>query len=199
VALVHELKPAGADQWEKLGSRLCARARELGQSWTFRTGPSCRRRFNKLIPKHKPTGSTVIPKIVQDALKARDALNEHLFTRAVVEYIEEDMVIERVQEELEMEAGRPLKEELLLTPPAKRSKPNVSTIFKEAVESIKESERESQERQLLIFKDIVQGSSESMKAMQSTTEKLLQAVVPPAPQKQVRRQDSCQETKAPLP
>ena len=135
---LRELKLAGVDQWEELGLHLCVRKRKLGQSWPFRTG------------------STVIPKIVQDALKARDALNEHLFTRAVVEYIEEDMVIERVQEELEMEAGRPLKEELLLTPPAKRSKPNVSTIFNEAVESIKESERESQQRQLLLSKDTVQ-------------------------------------------
>jgi len=43
-----------------------------------------------------------------------------------------------------------------MTRPAKRSKPNVSTIFNEAVESIKESERESQQRQLLLSKDTVQ-------------------------------------------
>ena len=59
--------------------------------------------------------------------------------------------------------------------PTKRSKPDVSTVFQKAVESNKESERESQERQLLIFKDIVQSFSESMKAMQATTVELLQA------------------------
>ena len=31
VALVYELKLAGADQWEKLGLHLCARERDLGQ------------------------------------------------------------------------------------------------------------------------------------------------------------------------
>jgi hypothetical protein len=102
------------------------------------------------------------------------------------------MVIEGVQEELEVEAGPPVKPELLVTPPTKRSKPNVTTIFKEA-------ERENQEKHLLMFKDIVQSFSESMEAMQATTEKLLEAVVPPAPQQQVRCQASCQETKAPLP
>jgi len=132
VALVHERKPAGAEQWEKLGLHFCARARELGQSWPFRTG------------------STVIPKIVQDAL------NEHLFTGAVVDNIEEDMVIEDMQEQLELEAGPFLKQELLVTPPTKRSKPTVSAIFKEVVESMKESESESHERQLLIVQDIVQ-------------------------------------------
>ena len=130
MALVDELKPAGADQWERLGLHLCARGRELGQSWPFRTGPSCRSRFDKLISKQKPTGSTVIPKIVQDALKGRDALNQHLLTGAVVDNIEQDMVIEGVQDELELEAGPPLKQELLVTPPTKRSKPNVSAIFK---------------------------------------------------------------------
>jgi hypothetical protein len=40
--------------------------------------------------------STVIPKIFQDAL------NEHLFTVAVADHIEEDMAIEGVQEELEL-------------------------------------------------------------------------------------------------
>jgi hypothetical protein len=75
------------------------------------------------------------------------------------------MVIEGVQEELRLEAGNPLKQEFLVTPPFQRSRPDVSTFFKEAVESIKESERESPERQLLIFKDIVQSFSESMKAM----------------------------------
>ena len=35
VALVHELKPAGADQWEKLGLELCAREKELCQSLPF--------------------------------------------------------------------------------------------------------------------------------------------------------------------
>ena len=86
VALVHELKPAGADQWEKSGLHLCVRGRGLGQSWPFRTGPSCLSRFKKRIPKQKPTVSTVISKIV------RDALNEHVFTEAVVDNIEEDMV-----------------------------------------------------------------------------------------------------------
>jgi hypothetical protein len=50
----------------------------------FRTGLFCLRRFEKLIPKQKPTGSTVIPKIFQEAL------NEHLFTGAVLDNIEED-------------------------------------------------------------------------------------------------------------
>jgi hypothetical protein len=84
---VHRLKPAGAEQWEKLGLNLCARESELGQSWPFRTGPSCLSRFKKRIPKQKPTVSTVIPKIIQEAL------NEHLFTGAVIDNIEEDMVI----------------------------------------------------------------------------------------------------------
>ena len=53
-------------------------------------------------------------------------------------------------ERLEVEAGLPLKQELLVTP-STTFKPNLSTIFKEAVESIKESECESQERELLIF------------------------------------------------
>ena len=69
-----------------------ARGWELGQSWPFRTGPSCCCRFDKLVPKQKLTGSTFIPKIVQDAFKASDTLNEHLFTGAVVDNIEEDMV-----------------------------------------------------------------------------------------------------------
>ena len=103
MALVHELKPAGAHQWEKLGLHFCAWGRELAQSWPFRTGPSCHSRFDKLIPKQKPTGSTVIPKIVQDNLKESDALNKNLFTGAVVDNIEENMVIEGVQEELKLE------------------------------------------------------------------------------------------------
>ena len=176
VALVHELKPAGADEREKLGLDLCARGREPGQSWPFSTGPSCYSRFDKLIPKQKQTRFTVILKIVQDAL------NKHLFTGSVVDNIHKEMVIEGVQEEWELEAGSHLKQELLVTPPSKKSKRNVSTIFKEGVEWIRKSERESQERQLLIFKDIVQSFSESMKPMQGTTERLLQAVVPPAPQ-----------------
>jgi hypothetical protein len=73
----------------------------------------------------------------------------YLFTGAV-DRIEGGMVIEGVHEELELEAGPPFKQELLVTPPTKRSKPNISTIFKEAVDSIKESERKSQERQLLM-------------------------------------------------
>jgi hypothetical protein len=76
----------------------------------FFTGMSCR--FDNLIPKKKPTVSTVVSEIVQDAL------NEHFL----------------VQEELELETGPPLKQELLVTPPTKRSKPNISSIFKEAVE-----------------------------------------------------------------
>jgi len=83
VALMHELKPAGADQWEKSGLHLCVRGRGLGQSWPFRTGPSCRSRLDKLIPKQKPAGSTVIPNTVQCDLK------EHLFTGAVGDNIEE--------------------------------------------------------------------------------------------------------------
>jgi hypothetical protein len=35
-----------------------------------------------------------------------------------------------VQEELELEAGHPIKQVLLVTSPTKRSKPNVSTILK---------------------------------------------------------------------
>jgi hypothetical protein len=62
------------------------------------------------------------------------------------------MVIEGVQEELELEAGSSLKQELIVTPPTKKSKPNVSTILKEAADLTKESEREIQERKLLIFK-----------------------------------------------
>jgi hypothetical protein len=42
-----------------------------------------------------------------------------------------------VQEELELEAGSRLKQELLVTPPSKRSKPNVSTIFKDAFSDIR--------------------------------------------------------------
>ena len=84
VALVHELKPAGAEQWEKFGLQPCSRVREICQSWGFSTDPSCRCRFDNLIPKQKPAGSTVIPKILQDAL------NEHLFTGAVVDNVEED-------------------------------------------------------------------------------------------------------------
>ena len=60
--------------------------------------------LDKLIPNQKPTGSIVIPKIFQDNLKARDALNKNLFTGAVVDDIEEDMVIEGLQEKLELEA-----------------------------------------------------------------------------------------------
>jgi len=109
-----------------------------------------------------------------------------------------NMVIDGVQEELGLEAGAPLKQELLVTPPAKRSKANVSSVFKESVESIKESERESQERYLLIFKDIAQSFSESVKAMQATTENLLQGVVPPAPHQQFRmnRIDLSESTKS---
>ena len=70
------------------------------------------------------------------------------------------MVIEGVQEELELEAGSPLKQAMLVASPTKRSKPNVSTIFKEAGESFKQCERGS-----LIFKDIVLNFSESMKAI----------------------------------
>ena len=102
MALVHELNPAGAEQW------VCAfvpRGKELGQSWPFRIGPSCRSLFNELIPKQKPTGPTVIPKIVQDAFKACDALKEPLSTGIVPDNIEEDMITEGVQEELELEAG----------------------------------------------------------------------------------------------
>jgi hypothetical protein len=61
VVLMHELKPAGADQLEKLGLHLCARGKELGPSWPFRTDPSCCSRFDKLISKQKPTESTEIP------------------------------------------------------------------------------------------------------------------------------------------
>jgi hypothetical protein len=82
---LRELKLAGVDQWEELGLHLCVRKRKLGQSWPFRTGPSCRGHIDKLIPKQTPTGSTVIPKIFQDALS---------FTGAVVENIEKDIVIE---------------------------------------------------------------------------------------------------------
>ena len=56
------------------------------------------------------------------------------------------MVIEGVREMLEVEAGPTLKQELLMTSPNKRPNSNVSTTFKEAVESIKESERGSQYR-----------------------------------------------------
>jgi hypothetical protein len=98
VALVHELNPAGTDHWEKLGLQLCARGRLLGQYWPFHIVPCFRRRFDKLTPKQKPTGSTVIPKIVEDAL------NKHLFTGGVVDNIEEGMVIKGVQEELKLEA-----------------------------------------------------------------------------------------------
>ena len=119
MALVQELEPARTDQWAKLGPRLCARGRELGQSWTFRTG-----------------------------------LNEHLFTGAVVDSIEKDMVIEGLQEELKLEVGPPLEQELLVSPLTKTPKPNVISFFKNAVMSIKESERESQERQLLIFRKL---------------------------------------------
>jgi len=56
------------------------------------------------------------------------------------------MVIEGVREMLEVEAGPTLKQELLMTSPNKRPNSNVSTTFKEAVESIKESERGSQDR-----------------------------------------------------
>ena len=83
-------------------------------------------RFDKLIPKQKHTGSTAIPQIVQNDR------NNHFCTEAVIDNVE-DMVIEGVKEELQLEAGRPLKQELLVTPPTKRSKPNVSTIFKNAV------------------------------------------------------------------
>jgi len=121
VALVHELNPAGAEQWV---FALMPRGKELGQSWPFRIGPSCRSLCNKLILKQKPTGSTVIPKIVQDPL------NEHLFTGAVVDNIEEEMAIEGMQEELELEAGPPLKPAMLVAPPTKRSQPNVSTIYR---------------------------------------------------------------------
>ena len=48
--------------------------------------------------------------------------NELLFTGAVVDNIQENIVIEGVQEELELEDGPPLKQELLVTPPTKRSK-----------------------------------------------------------------------------
>ena len=65
----------------EIGSTPLCPGRELGQSWPFRTV------------------STAIPKIVQDAL------NEHLFTGAVVHNIEENMITEGVQEELELEAG----------------------------------------------------------------------------------------------
>ena len=95
MALVHELNPAGAEQWV---FALMPRGKELGQSWPFRIGPSCRSLCNKLILKQKPTGSTVIPKIVEDAL------NKHLFTGGVVDNIEEGMVIKGVQEELKLEA-----------------------------------------------------------------------------------------------
>jgi len=53
MALVRKLKPAVADQWEKSGLHLSVRARGLGQSWYFRTGASCRSRFDNLIPKQK--------------------------------------------------------------------------------------------------------------------------------------------------
>jgi len=65
-----------------------------------------------------------------DSVRAREVLNEHLFTKSVVDNIEEDTFIEGVQEELELEAGHPIKQVLLVTSPTKRSKPNVSTILK---------------------------------------------------------------------
>jgi hypothetical protein len=82
----------------------------------------------------------------------QEALNGHLFTGVAVDNIEEDMVIEGLQEEFELEGGPPVKPEFLVTLLTKKSKPDVSTVFKEALKSIKECERDSQDRQLLIFK-----------------------------------------------
>ena len=54
----------------------------VNKAFSYR--PVLSQQLDKLIPKQKPAGSTVIPKILQDAL------NEHLFTGAVVDNVEED-------------------------------------------------------------------------------------------------------------
>jgi hypothetical protein len=115
VALVHELKPAGADQWENFVLYLCAQERELVQSWPFRTGQSCRSHLEKLIPKQNPTESTSFSSCCRRSRRASLGWS----------------YCDGVPEELELENEHPLEQELLLTPPTKRSKQNISTIIKE--------------------------------------------------------------------
>jgi len=126
---------------EKLCLRLCARGRDNG---VFLQAGLVAAAWTSSF--QKPTGPTVITKMIQEAL------NGHLFTGVAVDNIEEDMVIEGLQEEFELEGGPPVKQEFLVTVLTKKSKPDVSTVFKEALKSIKECERDSQDRQLLIFK-----------------------------------------------
>jgi hypothetical protein len=70
---------AGRDQWDKLAVQHCARGRELNLGSKLRDGQTCRNQFDKLIAKHKPTGSTEVPHIVLRLCESRRLLKSTCF------------------------------------------------------------------------------------------------------------------------
>ena len=80
--MVDKFKPAGREQWDNFAVQLCARGRKLNLGWKLRDGHTCRNRFDKLIPKQKSTGSTDVPDIILEAMRVKEAVEEHLFCGA---------------------------------------------------------------------------------------------------------------------
>jgi len=76
-----------------LAPQLCARGRKLNVGWKLRYGQAYRNRFDKLIPKQKPTGSTEVPDIVLEAMRVKEIVEMHLFCRSegVNENLEEEL------------------------------------------------------------------------------------------------------------